>query len=285
MDGNFVKDKVLILGARGMLGTDLAKQFANAGGLFLWDKEEMDVTREPEVKEKITHLAPQVIINAAGFTDVDGAEENRELAFRINGEAVKYLVEAASGVGAKLVHFSTEYVFLGEDNGGYAEDAVPQPLNVYGESKLAGEKYMVGYTKGYLVRTSWLYGHAPQVGKPRGLNFVDTIIKLANERPKIKVVNDQFGKLTNTQDLAAAVKELVSRNYAPGIYHLVNEGVATWYAVAKRIFEIKNITTKLAPISSQEFPTRAKRPCHAVLLNTKFPKLRPWVEALKDYLS
>ena len=279
------KPKVLILGARGMLGTDLAHGLAQQTQLFLWDKEELDITRERLVKDKIIGLSPSIIINATGYTDVDGAEDNRELAFKVNAEAVGYLVSAAAEIKAKFVHFSTEYVFDGTNQSGYDESAEPHPLNFYGESKAAGEKFVTAYTKGYLVRTSWLFGHAPQLGKPRGLNFIDTVLKLADSQPEVRIVNDQYGQPTSTRDLALSVKELISGQFNHGIYHLVNEGRTTWYEVAREIFKLKNITKPLVPIPSSGYPTKARRPQYGVLLNTKFAKLRPWPEALKEYLA
>lgn len=279
------KQRLLILGARGMLGTDLAHTLVDGFDLFLWDKDELDVTNYKQVLNAISELKPEIIINSTGYTNVDGAEDDKEVAFKINAEAVSFIASAAKEIQSKLVHFSTEYVFDGKIKNGYAEVAKPAPLNIYGESKFAGEEYITNYSLGYLVRTSWLYGHALQAGKPRGLNFIDTMIKLSNEAPEIKVVNDQYGKLTNTRDLAKAVNDLITGRYQPGIYHLVNESVGTWYEVAKEAFRIKDIKTPLIPISSAEYKTRARRPQYAVLLNTKFPKLRSWPEALRDYLT
>ncbi|MFH1866702.1 MAG: dTDP-4-dehydrorhamnose reductase, partial [Patescibacteria group bacterium] len=247
------------------------------------DREDIDVTQEAEVMAKILSLEPQVIINATGFTDVDGAEDDAAAAFQINGSAVDYLVKAAKSLEAKLLHFSTEYVFDGMNQSGYNESSTTNPLNVYGQSKAAGEKYIANYANGYLVRSSWLFGCAPQKGKPRGLNFIDTMIKLASEREEIKVVNDQFGKPTYTKDLAKAVHQLITEDYQPGIYHLVNENICSWYDLVKEVFKLINIKTPLLPISSSEYPTKAKRPQYAVLLNTKFPQLRPWQAALAEY--
>ncbi len=276
--------RILIIGCRGMLGSDLAQAFVGEE-LTLWDREEIDVTDSAQVAERIGALKPGVIINATGYTDVDGAEENRAAAFKLNAEAVSYLVQAAGLCDASFVHFSTEYVFDGSSQAGYDEAALPSPLSVYGESKAAGERHVIEYTQGYLVRTSWLYGRAPQRGKPRGMNFIDTVLKLAHEQPEVRVVNDQYGKPTATKDLAHAVVRLISSELAPGAYHLVNEGVASWYDLAKEAFRLNGITTPLVPISSAEYPTQARRPKYAVLLNTRFPKLRPWQEALHDYLS
>ncbi len=277
--------KILILGCHGMLGTDLAHALASSAELYLWDKEELDVTSEKLVQIKIESLQPDIIINATGFTDVDGAENNKEMAFKINAEAVGYLVQAAGKIQAKLVHFSTEHVFSGEDEIGYDENSVPSPINIYGQSKLDGEKFVTEYNNGYLIRTSWLYGHALQLGKPRGLNFIDTMLKLGSEQAEVKVVNDQFGKLTYTKDLAQAVKNLIKGDYQPGIYHLVNEEAASWYAIAHELFKLKNIKIKLTPITSADYLTPARRPKKAILLNTKFPVLRPWREALREYLQ
>lgn len=278
-------NNILILGAHGMLGTDLVKVFDVQYNVTAWDKAELDITNEQEIISKIHNKDFDLIINASGYTDVEGAEDNAELAFLINNEAVKNLVEAAKSSQAKFVHFSTEYVFDGTNPYGYNEMAPGHPINVYGRSKLAGELHVLAYDYGYVVRTSWLYGHNPQVGKPRGLNFIDTMLSLAAKGSEIKVVSDQFGKLTYTKDLAAAVLNLIKSDKPAGIYHLVNENKTSWYDVAKEIFTIKNIDIKLAAISSSEYPAKAKRPLNAVLLNTKFNKLRPWSEALKDYLN
>ncbi|MFH1866836.1 MAG: dTDP-4-dehydrorhamnose reductase [Patescibacteria group bacterium] len=279
------KSKILILGAQGMLGSDLVKVFSEKQEVTAWDREDIDVTQETEVMAKILPLEPQVIINATGYTDVDSAEDNQDTAFKVNTEAVKFITLACEKVNARLVHFSTEYVFDGTNKAGYKEDSVTNPLNIYGQSKSQGEKFVLKYSKGYLIRTSWLFGKAPQKGKPRGLNFIDTMIKMASEREEIKVVNDQFGKPTYTRDLTKAVHQLITEDYQPGIYHLVNDNVCSWYDLAKEVLRIKNINTPILPITSSEYPTKARRPQYAVLLNTKFPHFRPWQEALRQYLE
>lgn len=276
---------ILILGSRGMLGNDLAQAFEGSENLTLWNREELDVTNASQVAERIGALKPEVIINATGYTDVDGAEDNRAAAFALNDEAVKYMVQAAAGCNAALVHFSSEYVFDGTNEAGYSEASATHPLNVYGESKTAGENYVINYVHGYLVRSSWLYGHAPQRGKPRGMNFIDKVLQLAQEQAEVRVVADQFGKPTSTIDLAHAVVRLLGSDSASGIYHLVNEGTVSWYDVAREAFRLRGVRTPLLPITSAEYPTKAKRPQHGVLLNTKFAKLRPWQEALKHYLT
>lgn len=267
-----------------MLGTDLCKAFSSTD-LIALDREDLDVTDNNEVLEKINSVKPELIINATGYTNVDGAETDKAAAFLLNGEAVKNLVEAAQSIGAKIIHFSTEYVFDGANQVGYSEEAQINPINIYGESKAVGEKYVLEYVRGFLIRTSWLYGRSPQRGKPRGINFVDTMIKLAQEKSELKVVSDQFGKPTFTVDLARAVFNLIDEDYKPGIYHLVNEGVCSWFDFAKKILEIKKSSTPIHPISSAEYATSANRPKYSVLINTKYPLLRPWSEALQEYLS
>lgn len=280
-----MNEKVLVLGVRGMLGTDLGEVFSQAGEVIGLDREEVDVTNRIQLQQAVLGIRPSIIINATGYTDVDGAEGAREAAFILNDTAVGYMVEAAQSVGAKLVHISTEYVFSGEKSDGYQEDVPTSPRNVYGESKAAGEKHIVAYDRGYLVRTSWLYGKTPQRGKPRGMNFVNAILAKARAGEELRVVNDQFGKLTNTHDLARAIQGIVHGAYAPGIYHLVNEGVASWYEVACEIVRLAGIEIAVQSVSSTEYPTRAVRPKHGVLLNTKAPLQRPWQQALLEYLG
>ncbi len=267
-----VRKKILILGARGMLGSDLVKVLSEDFDVVAWGHEDLDVTDKDAVKARGSEISPDIIINATGYTNVDGAEEDRESAFALNGDAVKYLNDC----DAILVHYSTDYVFDGEKDGEYQEDDVPNPINVYGESKLRGEQTLYG--KHYLIRTSWLYGSG-------GKNFVDTMLGLARDRDEIKVVNDQIGKPTYTLDLAYATAKLLSDTPDFGTYHLVNEGAMSWYDFAKEIFEISGVNVKLTPVLSSEFPRPAKRPKNSALRNTKRPHLRSVKEAIKDYLT
>ena len=179
---------LLILGAKGMLGGALTKVFADWRPT-LWDQQDLDISDEQAVDRKTMELQPKVIINAAAYTNVDGCEQNNDLATRVNGLAVGYLAAAAKRIGATLVHYSTDYVFAGGKKEGYTESDKPNTVNFYGKSKLRGEKELqTNCRQYYLIRTSWLYG-------PGGKNFVDTILKLAESNKEIKVVNDQFGKL------------------------------------------------------------------------------------------
>lgn len=280
--------KILILGAQGMLGYDLAKEFCDYNPV-LWDLPDLDIANEEEVRKKLTGLKPDFVINAAAFTDVEGAEKKKELALEINGYAVGYLGQVCESLEAIFIHFSTEYVFDGENKEGYDEVAQSNPINAYGESKALGEKLLADYNQShYLIRSSWMYGKAPQVGKPRGLNFIEIILEKAKTQKEVEVVNDQFGRPTYTLDVASGVREILEKELPFGIYHLVNEtpkGGISWCQLAKKALAIKKIKTKVVPIPSNRYPSKVQRPQYAALLNTKFRKLRGWEEALRDYLA
>lgn len=283
--------KVVILGAKGMLGRDLGRVFYDFAP-YLLDKDELDITDRKGTSALLRHLSPDVVINAAAYTDVDGCETNRELAMGVNGEAPRYIAEAAKEVGAVFAHYSTDYVFDGNKSEGYSEDDEPAlsagkpggPLNFYGESKLAGER-AVREAGGsyYIIRTSWLYGI-------NGKNFVETMLRLAEAKDELKVVNDQHGKPTFSLDLARKTRELIEDKKDFGIYHITNEQATTWYDFACEIIK-RGLTPpkagsdpKVSPCASSEFPRPAKRPQYSILLNTKLPPLRPWQEALAEYL-
>jgi len=274
--------KILIIGAKGMLGHDLAVMF-NDFELILWDQQEIDITDQNQVLIKILELKPGILINCAAYTDVDGCETNQDLAMTVNGKAVGYLAEAANKADAILVHFSTDYIFSGDSQQGYDENSQDfAPLNIYGQSKLLGEKLLKQNTdKYYLVRTAWLYGK-------NGKNFVETMIKLSQEKNELKVVNDQFGKPTYTVDLARQILYILNNDLPFGIYHITNEtkeGGISWYDFAQEIFKQKNIKVNLLPCTTQEFSRPAKRPAYSALVNTKLPKMRVWQEALSEYLN
>jgi len=259
--------KTLIIGSNGMLGSDLCKVFPDAVKLTHHD---LDITDREQVIESILKIKPDVVINAAAYTNVDGCEDNKELAFQVNGYGPGYIAEACARVGAKLVHFSTDYVFDGSKKE-YVESDIPNPINVYGHSKLLGEKKIIENMDDYrIVRISWLFGI-------HGKNFVETMLKLSGEMDTVKVVNDQFGKPTYTMDLANKIRETIELD--PGIYHITNDGVCSWYEFASSIID------NLIPCTSEEFPRKAKRPKYSVLTNTKTEPMRHWREALKDYLQ
>lgn len=277
--------KVLILGANGMLGHDLANVFAEFNPT-LWDQVDLDITNENQVQEKISQLKPTIVINAAAYTNVDGAETSHDLVFAVNAHAVGYLAKVCHEIGAILVHYSTEYVFSGKNEAGYNENDQTDPINVYGQSKALGEELLQKNCEMYyIIRSSWLYGHAPQIGKPRGLNFVQTMLKLAQDGKVIKVVGDQFGKPTYCHDLAWETRRIIEKSKPCGIYHVTNDGVCSWYEFAKMIFTIKNIKVDLKSIESKDYPLPTPRPQYSILVNTKLEPMRSWEEALREYLK
>lgn len=271
--------KIIIVGAKGMLGTMLGTVLEDHKPL-LWDKEDIDITNIDQVREKLQEEQPDVVINAAAYTDVDGSETNREIAFLVNETGVRNLATVAAEVEAKLVHYSTDYVFPGTSKDGYKENDPPGPaVNVYGESKLAGERALVEIKPAYyLVRTAWLYG-------PHGKNFVETMLTLSETKKELQVVNDQHGCPTFTKDVAQFTRQLIDENYGSGIYHAVNGGMTTWYEFAKTIFEYAGTSVDVQPTTSDTFVRPAKRPNYSILLNTQGPTMRSWQDALREYID
>ncbi len=261
------KIKTLILGAGGMLGTDLQTVFPQA---ISFTHAELDITDKNAVFSVIDRYKPDIVINAAAYTKVDDCEENIERAFSVNGTAPGYIAAACRSTASSLVHFSTDYVFDGEKKE-YTESDKPNPINMYGASKLEGELAIARATeRHYIIRTSWLFGL-------HGANFVETMLKLGASNPAVRVVNDQFGKPTYTKDLAQKIPEILNCGY--GIYHITNEGVCSWYEFASAIIP------NAVPCTSEEFIRRAKRPKYSVLVNTKIKPMRRWKEALLEYLE
>jgi dTDP-4-dehydrorhamnose reductase len=258
--------KVMILGAGGMLGKDLCEVFPDA---IPFTHSELDITNRQLVIGAIQENNPDVVINAAAYTKVDQAEDETELAFEVNGYAPGYIAEGCSQIGAKLVHYSTDYVFDGTKQE-YIESDSPNPINAYGKSKLRGEQEIAKNTDNFMIiRTSWLFGK-------HGKNFVDTMLRLSPQIEKVKVVNDQCGKPTYTADLARKTAEIISME--PGIYHITNDGTCSWYEFASATI------TNTTPCTSKEYPTKAKRPRYSILKNTKTTQMRHWKEALSAYL-
>jgi dTDP-4-dehydrorhamnose reductase len=230
---------------------------------------DLDITDETAITRFILGVRPSIVINAAGYTDVDGCEENQKLAFAVNGGSLQYISRACNEVKAILVHYSTDYIFNGSKKE-YVEKDIPDPINVYGESKLLGEKNIIKNMENYhIIRTSGLFGE-------HGKNFVDTILTLSAQLPEVKVVDDQTIKPTYTIDLAKKTLEIISLN--PGIYHCTNDGTCTWYEFAS------NCISNAVPCTTAEFPRKAKRPQYSVLTNTKITQSRHWKQALKEYL-
>ncbi|MDP7116341.1 MAG: dTDP-4-dehydrorhamnose reductase [Candidatus Woesearchaeota archaeon] len=268
--------KILILGAKGMLGTDLKKLFPDATA---YDLPELDITDKQAVDKAFSTLMPEAVINAAAYTDVDGAESNEQQAYAINADAVKNIAEAAKKINAIVVHYSTDYVFEGKDKEGYKEEDYKNPLNVYGNSKSQGEDFLINETKQfYLIRTAWLFGK-------NGKNFVYTMMELGKTKPELSVVNDQIGSPTYTVDLARVTKQLLDEKKPFGVYHATNSGSCSWHEFACEIMKQANLSPKVSPCTTDEFPRPAKRPSFSILKNTKLPKLRQWKQALKAFME
>jgi len=274
--------KVLILGAKGSLGQTFVDLYHDQE-VTAWDRAELDVTDEDLVMQKITELKPDLVINCAAYNAVDKAEEDRGTAELLNANAVGFIAKACKEVGVTMVHFSSAYVFDGTNPAGYNEDDSTKPLSVYGESKLMGElELMENLENYYIIRTTWLYGRDSETGKP---SFVDLMLKLGSGDQVFNGIEDEFGQPTYVVDLAHAVRALTEEKKPFGIYHLTNSGQASWYDWAREIFKIKGIDAKLLPGKKDEFLRAAKRPQYGILNNTKFIQLRPWTEALREYLN
>jgi len=273
--------KVLLTGSKGMLGQAFLKKKPEAWALSGVDIEALDLTKKMEVKVLVHDFQPDLVINCAAYTQVDDCEKEQAKAFAVNGTGVGYLAEAASSVGAKMVHFSTDYVFDGS-GGPYSEEAPQAPINAYGASKQEGERQLTKHLDDYLlIRTQWLYGKG-------GKNFVSTILRLAENQTTLKVVDDQIGSPTWTEDLAEAVVNLVQKK-ASGAFHLVNQGICSWYQFACRIAEEAGLSAEIIACGAVDFPRPAKRPARAVLETAKASallgqSLPSWEVALKRYM-
>lgn len=272
-----------------MLGRALAEVFSGESyELLLWDREQIDVADSKMVAQMIKKEKPDLVINTASHNAVDKIEEDSatfELAKKVNGEGPLNLALACKAVGAVLVHFVSDYVFDGE-KGEYAETDLPRPISRYGETKLMGEQNVVkNCDKYYLIRTSKIFG-PPALSEGAKKSFFETMLSLAKTNPSLKVVDAEMSCFTYSKDLAGAVKKLWEEKFPFGIYHIVNEGPETWYSALKKVFAIAEIeNVEIIPVSSDTFPRPAKRPASSVLKNTKFPKLRNWEDAAKEWMG
>ncbi len=283
--------KILILGAKGSLGQQLVQVFSVDYEVIAWDRGEIDITDRELIFKKVGDIKPEIIINAAAYNAVDKCEENDEeyeLAKKINIDGPKFLAEVCLQTGATLVHYSTDYVFDGNNKNSYKETDEPKPINRYGKTKFHGEKRILELSgqglKWYLIRTSKLFGPCGKSEMAK-LNFFDLMLKSAAGRKTIEAVDDEAGCFTYTSDLAKATKELIQNDKGYGIYHLTNSSACTWYQGAVELFKIANINVKVVPISGSKLARPAKRPKYSVLLNTKLPPLRDYREALREYLE
>lgn len=274
---------VLILGCKGTLGGQLMKLYPAATG---WDREEVDVLDFASLRARVASLpsAPDAIINCVAFNDVDGAEDRPHQALSLNEDFPGKLAEFTRELGIPLVHYSTNYVFDGAQ-GEYVETDSPSPLSTYGRSKWGGEQRIAGVgAHAYVVRTAVIFGPKGESDLSKK-SFVDLMRDLSAKRDTIQAVSDEINSITYAPDLAAATKALLDRLPDPGIYHVTNRGSASWFDLAAEIFRITGKSINLLPVPSSHFPRKALRPPKAVLHNTKLPELRPWQDALAEFLA
>lgn len=283
--------KIIILGAKGMLGQELVREFSkNNYEVIAWDKDELDVTDYIVTATKISDLHPDIVINAVALNAVDKIEEDEsvfELAKKINSEAVENLAGICKEINAIFVHYSSDYVFKGEDKNGYKEDDQTYPVNKYGQTKVVAEQSILNIGgKYYIIRLSKLFGK-PAVSEGGKKSFVDQMIWLTTEGGKthLDLVDEEIGCITYAPDLAKLTRTIIEEGRPFGIYHGANSGVCSWYEWAKEFFKIKKIDIEITPVSGDKFPRPAKRPMYSELVNTKLPVQRDWKEALNEYLK
>ncbi len=279
---------ILVTGSNGQVGSEIKSlhtNFKNYSFIFT-DKEELDICNYSKVREFIAIYDIKIIINCAAYTEVDKAEEQIELADKINHLAVKNFASIAKEKNIKLIHISTDYVFDGTNYIPYIETDTPNPQSVYGATKLAGENSLkeINPSNSIIIRTSWVYSKY-------GNNFVKTMLRLAKERNELSVVIDQIGSPTYARDLAQTILEIIEKikNRKVEIFHYSNLGVCSWYDFARAIFEINDIKLELSSIETSNYPTSAKRPNYSVLNKTKIKnnfniEIPNWQDSLKEFL-
>ncbi|MBP7060627.1 MAG: SDR family oxidoreductase [Candidatus Moranbacteria bacterium] len=304
------KKKVLILGSFGMLGQELVQAFSRDEQYEVtgWDQADVDVTDFVLLEKKLRSRQPALVVNAVAYNAVDRCETDDgayQKALLLNRDVPGFLARLSQELGFVLVHYSTDYVFDGalEENKaktgccgggccgagsggqvGYNEEALPNPLNRYGESKLAGERAVrVSAQKYFVIRLSKLFGR-PGKSPEAKQSFFAVMLEQAGSKADVQVVDDEKSCFTYAPDLAAATKALVESESASGTYHLVNEGAATWYEAAQELYVFAEREVSVIPVTSETFPRSAKRPSCSVLLNTKRPKLRHYTEALEEFI-
>jgi len=274
--------RVLILGSKGQLGRDLEIVFRETSKVVGYDLPEVDIADWERVRTTVHETKPDLVVNAAAYTDVEKAEDDPETAFRVNRDGAGFVATASAKEGIPVVYISTDYVFGGNKATPYEPEDPIHPLGVYAKSKAEGEAATrEGTEKHFILRTAWLYG-------PGGNHFAEKIIRAARSRPELKVVEDEVGSPTHTLDLARAV-HAIAQTEAYGTHHTVNAGSCTRYEYAKAILQLAGLQVPMHPCSSSEFPTKAPRPAYSVLSTATFEavtghKMRHWREALEDYM-
>lgn len=282
--------RILVTGSEGQLGSEinlLANSIISDGIFFFTDYKELDVTDKRALENFVANKKINVIINCAAYTAVDKAETEKKKAELVNAIAPKYLAEIANDFKCKLVHISTDYVYDGTNYKPYVETDAPNPLSVYGYTKLQGENYIreINPNNTIIIRTSWVYSRF-------GNNFVKTMVKLGKERQSLNIISDQIGSPTSAKDLAELILKVIPKikNKDVDVFHFSNEGVCSWYDFAKSIFEIYGLKIEINPITTINYPTPAKRPYLSVLNKQKIKetfgiKIKYWKTSLLSVLE
>ena len=283
--------KTVVIGADGQLGSDIVEVFRAAGQETVpLTIVQLDVTDAPRVQPVLADSAPDVIVNTAAMHHVERCEADPDRAFAVNALGARTLALAANALGARLVHVSTDYVFDGAKRTPYVESDCPLPLNVYGNSKLAGELFVRSLAEKHcVIRVSGLYGMSPCLEKG-GLNFVDLMLKLSRERKEVRVVDDEFLTPTATSDVASQLLHMLRQGAGNGLYHASAEGSCSWYEFAAEIFRLGQSPVLLNKAAPGEFPAKVPRPKYSVLENANLKKaglnvMAPWRDALAEYFQ
>lgn len=280
--------KLLLIGADGMLGGELEERLKRNYDVVGTTIDTLDICDRDAVLQRVKELNPYFIINCAAFTNVDACEVKEDLALAVNGTAVGNISEAAKENESTFIHISTDYVFPGNlpIDQFYTENMDPAPVSAYGRTKLVGEKNAIKAEKYYILRTAWLYGI-------RGKNFVRTMINASKTRDEVSVVNDQHGSPTSTTTLCKIIEQIMEKEPEYGIYHSTNEGFTTWYEFTKKIYELAGITTKVNPLTSEQYkemnPSSSDRPKNSQLSKEKLKNIgiipENYEDALREYLK
>lgn len=280
--------KIAIIGANGQLGFDLVRAFENAKHeIAPLTHSDIDVTDFKLSEKLLKKIQPEAVINCASYVRVDDAEEFADKAFAVNAMGARNIALICKDLNSILVHISTDYIFDGQKTGPYTEEDIPNPLNVYGNSKLAGEYFVRNILeKYYVIRSSSLFGAAGASGK--GGNFVETMIKKAQSKEEIRVVDDMIMSPTYTRDAADAIRDILLRKLPSGIYHVANNGQCSWYEFARAIFDTAGIEASLSPTKTDILRSKARRPMFSPLASTRLREygieMESWRAALRNYL-
>lgn len=279
--------KIAVIGANGQLGADLMEQLSQKHEVRGMNHADIEITDIDQTRAALSSLKPQVVINTAAYHVVPQCEQAPDKAFQINGTGTLNLARVCNDIGARFLHYSTDYVFDGKKETPYVEDDYCNPLNVYAATKLSGEHFALNYCdQSYVVRVSGIYGKVPC--RAKGGNFITTMLRLAKEKPEVRVVNDEVLTPTPTYEIARNTARLIEQD-AFGLYHMTCEGQVSWFQFAQAIWEIMGLETPLYPSSVNDTPLVVKRPFYSVLENRNLKRLAinsmpHWKDALESFL-